>query len=124
AKAKAEGGAAGAWRYQSLGGLAGITVLAPTGSTSGREAAAWAGGGDGLFRGDGASWAPVEALRGVGISSLDLDADGSSVWVGTRARGLFHVDGAARAAREVPLGEDPAALEEVVGTAVTGEGTR
>ncbi|HVZ71445.1 MAG TPA: hypothetical protein VHJ20_03645 [Polyangia bacterium] len=117
--AKAEG-AASAWRYQAMGGLAGITTLAPT--TSGRDVLAWAGGADGLYRGDGTSWTPVDGVRGFIVSSLDLDADGRSAWVGTRARGLFHVD--ASGAREVPVGEDPAAIEEIVGTALTAVGTR
>jgi hypothetical protein len=116
-------GAAG-WKYHALGGLAGITALAPT--TSGHDVAAWAGGGDGLFRSDGTSWIPVDGVSGVVVTSLDLDADGHSAWVGTRARGLFHVDvtSAGALARQVPVGEDAAAFEEIVGTALTAEGTR
>jgi hypothetical protein len=115
---------AAAWKYHALGGLAGITALAPT--TSGHDVTAWAGGGDGLFRSDGTSWIPVDGVRGVVVTSLDLDADGHSAWVGTRARGLFHVDvtPAGAHARVVPVGEDPAAFDEIVGTALTAEGTR
>jgi hypothetical protein len=113
-------GAPGTWKYQALGGLAGITALAPT--TSGRDVAAWAGGADGLFRSDGTSWTAVDGVSGVVVTSLELDADGQSAWVGTRARGLFHVDGAH--ARQVPVGEDAAAFDEIVGTALTAVGTR
>ncbi|MDB4982212.1 MAG: two component regulator propeller domain protein [Myxococcales bacterium] len=108
------------WKYHALGGLAGVTALAPT--TSGHDVAAWAGGGDGLFRSDGTSWTPVAGVSGVVVTSLDLDPDGHSAWVGTRARGLFHVDG--DHAREVPVGEDAAAYEDILGTALTAEGTR
>jgi hypothetical protein len=103
--------------YQSFGGLAGITALAPTEDGRG----AWAGGSDGLFRSDGKSWTPIGELRGVTVTSLELDRDGRAAWAGTRALGLFRVDG--DHAREVPLGEDAAGLE-VVGTAVTTVGTR
>jgi hypothetical protein len=103
--------------YQSFGGLAGITALAPTADGHG----AWAGGGDGLFRSDGKSWTPIPELQGVAVTSLELDRDGRSAWVGTRALGLFLADG--DHARGVPLGVDAAGLE-VVGTAVTAVGTR
>jgi hypothetical protein len=107
--------------YESLGGLAGITALAPT--TDGRGA--WAGSADGLFRWDGSSWTPVAELRGVAVSSLELDRDGHSAWVGTRALGLYLVGGLAEGdhARNIALGDDPAGLE-LVGTAVTTVGTR
>jgi hypothetical protein len=108
------------WRYQSMGGLAGITALAPM--TEGRGRGAWAGGPDGLFRSDGTSWTAIEALHGVAVTSLDLDRDGRSVWVGTRAQGLFRVDG--ERARSVLRGDELTALDEVVGTAVTAVGTR
>src|SRR5262249_50614578 len=98
-----------------LGGLAGVTTLAPFADGRG----AWAGGGDGLFRSDGASWTPIGALHGV--TSLDLDRDGRSAWVGTRALGLFLADG--DHARAIPPGDEPAGLE-VVGTALTAVGTR
>ena len=103
--------------YQSFGGLAGITVLAPTADGRG----AWAGGADGLFRSDGKSWTPIPELQGVAVTSLDLDRDGTSAWVGTRALGLLHADG--DHARGVLIGDDPAGLE-IVGTAVTTIGTR
>jgi hypothetical protein len=102
--------------FEALGGLAGVTMLAP--SADGRGA--WAGSADGLFRSDGQSWTPIAELRAA-VTSLELDGDGKAAWVGTRALGLFHVDG--DRARPVPLGEDPAALE-IVGTALTAAGTR
>ena len=103
--------------YQSMGGLAGITALAPTVDGQG----AWAGGADGLFHSDGKSWTPIAGLQGVVVTSLELDRDGRAAWAGTRALGLFHADG--DHARPVPLGDDPAGLE-IVGTAVTAAGTR
>jgi hypothetical protein len=102
--------------YQPMGGLAGVTALAPFADGRG----AWAGGGDGLFRTDGTSWTPIGEVR-FAVTSLDLDRDGRSAWVGTRAVGLFLADG--DRARPVPLGDDPAGLE-IVGTAVTTAGTR
>ena len=115
-RGKAAAGQEPAETYQAMGGLAGITALAPTADGRG----AWAGGGDGLFRSDGSSWTPVGDLHAA-VTSLDLDRDGRSAWVGTRALGFFHVDG--EGARPIPLGDDPAGLE-VVGTAVTAVGTR
>jgi hypothetical protein len=103
--------------YQSFGGLAGVSALAPTSDGRG----AWAGSADGLFRSDGKSWTPIGELRGVAITSLELDRDGRGAWVGTRAMGLFRAEG--DHARAVPLGEDAAGLE-IVGTAVTAVGTR
>jgi hypothetical protein len=108
------------WHYVAMGNLANITSLAPM--TQGRGVGAWAGGPDGLFRSDGTSWAPIEVLHGVAVTSLDLDPDGHSVWVGTRAQGLFRADG--EQARAVLRGDALTALDEVVGTAVTAVGTR
>jgi hypothetical protein len=118
ARGKGEPGKAdGKDTYQSMGGLAGVTALAPLGDGHG----AWAGGGDGLFRTDGKSWTPLGELHGVAVTSLELDRDGSTAWVGTRALGLFRAEG--ERAYPVGLGADPAGLE-VVGTAVTAVGTR
>jgi hypothetical protein len=109
------------WRYHAMGGLDGLTALAPMADGRG----AWAGGRDGLFRSDGTSWAPIAELRGVGISSLDLDDDGRSAWVGTRAQGLFRAEG--DHARPIISGDALAslgALVEIVGTARIPSGTR
>src|SRR5450432_128866 len=114
---RGKGAAGKGEKYQALGGLGGITALEPM--TDGRGV--WAGGGDGLFRSDGASWTPIAELHGVAVTSLDLDRDGRTAWVGTRALGLFRADG--DHARGVPLGDDPAGLE-IVGTAMTAVGTR
>jgi hypothetical protein len=114
-RGKAQGDQATPETFESLGGLGNITSLAPTTEKDG----AWAGGGDGLFRWDGKGWSPVGEVRGV--TSLELDRDGRSAWVGTRALGLFVAEG--ESARVVPLGDDPAGLE-IVGTAVTAVGTR
>jgi hypothetical protein len=108
-------------KYQAMGGLAGITAIAPT--TDGRSA--WAGGGDGLYHSDGTSWSPVVEVHGAGVTSLDLDRDGKSAWVGTRALGLFFADEAGGGhARSVSLGDDRSVLDEIVGTALTAAGTR
>ena len=114
---KVAAGDGAAETYQPMGGLAGVTALAPLADGRG----AWAGGAEGLFRSDGTSWTPIGDLRGAAVTSLDLDRDGRSAWVGTRALGLFLVDG--DRARDIPLGDDVAALE-IVGTAVTAVGTR
>jgi hypothetical protein len=106
------------WSYSPMGGLGGVTSLVPT--ADGRTA--WAGSDDGLFRSDGTSWTPVEALRKVPVSSLDVDADGRSAWVGTRGRGLYRVEG--EVAKPVPSGGESMDLVEIVGTAVTSIGTR
>jgi len=100
-----------------MGGLAGVTALAPTAGGQ----AAWAGGADGLFRSDGTSWTPIAELQGVAITTLELDRDGRAAWAGTRALGLFRAED--EHARAVPLGDDPAGLE-IVGTALTAAGTR
>jgi hypothetical protein len=109
------------WTYHAMGGLGGLTALAPMADGRG----AWAGGRDGLFRSDGTSWSPVPELRNVGVTSLDLDADGKAAWVGTRAQGLFRAEG--DHARPVIAGEALTALGgivEMVGTARLASGTR
>jgi hypothetical protein len=116
--AKGAAASAAAWTYQPLGGLAGITALAPRADGSG----AWAGGADGLFSWDGVSWMPLPDVRGAAVTSLDLDPNGRAAWVGTRALGLFVADGAQ--ARSVYLGEDQTVLGEIVGTALLPAGTR
>jgi hypothetical protein len=117
---KPKGDEAAKERYESMGGLAGVTALAPMDDGRG----AWAGGADGLFRTDGTSWTPIAELRGAAVTSLELDRDGRSAWVGTRALGLFLVDPVDGGhTRAIPLGDDPAGLE-IVGTAVTAVGTR
>lgn len=113
-----KGADAHGWKYQPMGGLVGVTVLAPTADGNG----AWAGGADGLFRSDGSSWSPVPELRGVAVTSLDLDADGRSAWVGTRAHGLFRAEG--ERARPLNAGDAGAGVDEIVGTALLPSGTR
>jgi hypothetical protein len=117
ARVKARGAEGAKETYESLGGPAGVTALAPLADGRG----AWAGVADGLFRSDGKSWTPVAELRGAAVTSLELDRDGRSAWVGTRALGLFRAEG--DHVRPVALGDDPAGLE-IVGTAVAAVGTR
>jgi hypothetical protein len=106
------------WRYHAMGGLGGLTAIAPLSDGRG----AWAGGRDGLFRSDGTSWVPVPELRGVAVTSLDLDADGKSAWVGTRAQGLFRAEG--DHARAIVSGDTLTGVAEIVGTARLQSGTR
>ncbi len=117
ARAKIASGDGTAETYQPMGGLGGVTALAPLDDGRG----AWAGGAEGLFRSDGTSWSPIAELHGAAVTSLDLDRDGRAAWVGTRALGLFFAEGAR--ARSIPLGDDAATLE-IVGTAMTSVGTR
>jgi hypothetical protein len=125
--ASAAGGDGDELRYESAGApLAHVTWLAPLARAND---GAWAAGPDGLYRLNGHAAAPIEALRGVPVTSLDLDPDGRAVWVGTRGRGLFRV-----AAQVAPVlrGDDPALTRaeepgvesEVIGTAITAAGTR
>jgi hypothetical protein len=108
-------------RYQAKGALAGISWLAPTGDDG-----AWAGGAAGLYRFDGRSWTVIDFLHEVPVTSLDLDADGTTAWVGTRGRGLYRVDqrgGAPMAGSDSAEGRSTDA-SEVVGTAVGSSGAR
>ncbi|MEA2700056.1 MAG: hypothetical protein QOI66_4327 [Myxococcales bacterium] len=75
--------------YEPMAPLAGITALAPDARGA---AGAWAGGPHGLYHLDGRSWRPIAALREVPVTSLEPDADGTAVWVGTRGGGLLRID--------------------------------
>ena len=105
-------------RYEAHGTLPGISLL--VGSTG--DGSAWAGGLGGLFRFDGRAWTAMEFLRDVAVTSLELDADGISVWVGTRSRGLFLVGDHGGKPILGPGGGTDA--DEVVGTAPSKGGAR
>jgi hypothetical protein len=94
--------------------------LAPTRADGG----AWAAGAGGLARFDGRAWTALEFLRDVPVTSLELDADGQTAWVGTRGRGLFLVDAQGGKPILPPADGAAAALEEVVGTSPTPAGAR
>jgi ligand-binding sensor domain-containing protein len=100
-------------RYEPQGALAGITLLAPTRSDGG----AWAGGPGGLFHLDGRSWTIFDFLRDVPVTSLEVDEDGLSVWVGTQDRGLFHVD--QRGGQPILQPADRGDFDRIVGTALS-----
>ena len=104
--------------YDWFGSLTGITLLAAAGSNAG----AWAAGTSGLYRYDGHSWNAFDFLRDVTVTSLELDEDGRSAWVGTRGRGLFLVG--PTGGRPILLPGDGGAAEEMVGMARSPGGAR
>ncbi len=109
----------GRLRYETRGTIAApVYLLAPSGAGAG----AWAAGIAGLYRYDGHAWTELDFLRDVVVSSLDLDEDGKTVWVGTRGRGLYRVD--ARGGAPVLAPGDGGAAEEIVGTARSVGGAR
>src|SRR4029079_7037237 len=81
----------------------------------------WAGGPGGLYRWDGRIFPNVDGIRDVPVSSIVLDDDGKSAWVGTYKHGLYHAEG--DHAAPVPGGE-AIFLDTVLGVAKTATGTR
>jgi hypothetical protein len=112
-------GKTGDLAYVSAGSPGDVVALAPRRPV--KTKGVWAGGPGGLFRYDGHRWAIVEGLGGAAVSFLGLDADGVSVWVGTRDKGLYKADdrGAAPAPGGAAVG-----CEQLVGMATTAAGTR
>ena len=108
----------GRLHYDWFGSLTGITLLAAAGSNAG----AWAAGTSGLYRYDGHSWNAFDFLRDVTVTSLELDEDGRSAWVGTRGRWLFLVG--PTGGRPILLPGDGGAAEEMVGMARSPGGAR
>jgi hypothetical protein len=81
----------------------------------------WVGGPGGLYRWDGRIFPSVDGIRDVPVSSIVLDEDGKSAWVGTTKHGLYHAEG--DHAAPVPGGE-AILLDAVLGVAKTAAGTR
>src|SRR6185503_11126450 len=88
------------------------------------DGGAWAGGAGGLARFNGRAWTVSEFLRDVPVTSLELDADGLTAWVGTRARGLYRVDSQGGHPFSPAGGSSPSASEEIAGVAPTTAGAR
>jgi hypothetical protein len=116
-------------RYQAKGALGGITLLAPTRGDGG----AWAAGPAGLFRLDDGGWTIFDFLRDVPVTSLELDGDGATAWVGTRGRGLYRVDrnggtpvalSPARASASPAAADEVTDVDEIVGTALGPDDVR
>jgi hypothetical protein len=81
----------------------------------------WAGGPGGLYRYDGRIFPSIDGIREVPVSSIVLDDDGKSAWVGTFKHGVYHAEG--DHAAPVPGGE-AILLDAVLGIAKTSAGTR
>jgi hypothetical protein len=108
-----------AFHYESKGTPGRLSALAPRRPLA--SEGVWAAGPAGLFRFDGRIFNSVDALHEIPVTSLVLDDDGKSAWVGTRARGLYRAAGA----RAAPVpGNDAMAVDELVGVAKTAAGTR
>jgi hypothetical protein len=105
--------------YQTAGSPGDVVALAPRRPVKTRGV--WAGGPGGLFRYDGHRWAIVDGIGGAAVSWMGLDADGTTVWIGTRDKGLYKADdrGAAPAPGGAAVG-----CEQLVGMATTAAGTR
>jgi hypothetical protein len=106
-------------RYEPKGTPGPVTVLAPRRPVA--TEGLWLGGPGGLYRWDGRIFPIIDGIRDVPISSIVLDDDGKSAWVGTRRHGLYHAEG--DRAAPVPGGE-AIFLDAVLGVAKTAAGTR
>src|SRR5436190_9930976 len=106
-------------RYEPKGRPGPVTVLAPRRPVA--TEGIWVGGPGGLYRYDGRIFPGIEGIRDVPVSSIVLDDDGKSAWVGTDKHGLYHAEGNHAA----PVGGgDSVLLDAVVGVAKTAAGTR
>ncbi len=92
-----------------------ITLVAPLSDGSG----AWAAGPRGLYRTDGRTWSEVDIYRGTAVTFLELDPDGTSVWVSTKGRGVARVDGRGVRSYGKAEGFD---LQDAVGTVTLDTG--
>src|SRR5262252_3882695 len=106
-------------RYEAKGTPGPATVLAARRPVA--TEGIWVGGPGGLYRWDGRIFPIIDGIREVPISSIVLDDDGKSAWVGTHRHGLYHAEG--DHATPVPGGES-IFLDAVVGVAKTATGTR
>jgi hypothetical protein len=103
------------WLWSRTGG---VTHVAPIGVDQG--GGAWVGTSRGLFRLPDVGGAAIERGHDLAVTSLDLDPDGSSAWVGTRAQGMFRfMEGSARV---TVIPGDPG--QEIFGSAVLPDGVR
>jgi hypothetical protein len=106
-------------RYEPKGTPGMVTALAARRPVA--TEGIWAGGPGGLYRYDGRIFPSVDGIRDVPVSSIVLDDDGKSAWVGTHRHGLYRAEGDRAAA--VPGGE-AIFLDAVLGVAKTAAGTR
>ncbi len=106
-------------RYEAKGTPGAVTALVARRPVA--TEGLWVGGPGGLYRYDGRIFPSIDGIRDVPVSSIVLDDDGKSAWVGTRGHGLYHAEG--DHAAPVPGGE-AILLDAVLGVAKTSAGTR
>jgi hypothetical protein len=106
-------------RYEPKGTPGAVSVIAPRRPVA--TEGIWAGGPGGLYRYDGRIFPSVDGIREVAVSSIALDDDGKSAWIGTSKNGVYHAEG--DHAAPVPGGE-AIFLDAVLGVAKTAAGTR
>jgi len=130
-------------RYQAVAKLPHVTHLAsrlpirlPAGPANGLGTAAgsvaspdardgiWAGTPTGGFLIEGTNVHPIPTPRGLAVTSLEVEADGRSAWVGVSRHGLFHVDLRAVIGVFGPDSASPLDFVDSVGTATLSNGTR
>src|SRR5262245_55138757 len=108
-------------RYEPKGTPGQVTALAARRPVA--TEGLWVGGPGGLYRCDGRIFPSIDGLRDVPVTSIVLDDDGKSAWVGTSGHGLYHAE-ADRAVAVAAGGGDPIILDAVLGIAKTASGTR
>jgi hypothetical protein len=106
-------------RYEPKGTPGVVTVMAPRRPVV--SEGIWAGGPGGLYRYDGRIFPSIDGIRDVPVSSIVLDDDGKSAWVGTFKHGLYHAEGDHAAP---VLGGEAIFVDAVLGVAKTTAGTR
>ena len=106
-------------RYEPKGTPGTVTALAARRPIA--TEGLWVGGPGGLYRHDGRIFPSVDGLRDVPVSSIVLDDDGKSAWVGTHKHGLYRAEG--DHATPVP-GSEAIFVDAVLGVAKTAAGTR
>ena len=119
--------------YAPIAKLAAATYLGPI-TKAGAGDGIWAGTPHGLFFLDGrGSVSPIALDDNVGagggsagavVTSLDVDDDGRSVWVGVAGRGLLQTDAGRVIATFGPRSPVPLDFVECLGTAMLSNGTR
>ncbi|MBC8131768.1 MAG: hypothetical protein H7X95_02210, partial [Deltaproteobacteria bacterium] len=119
---------AGRMRYQTVCKLPGVTVLGPV-LAAGAGDGIWAGTPTGAFFLDGGNAVPIALTAGGGtagaaVTSLDVEADGQTAWVGVAGHGLVHVDRRKVLTTVGPGSSEPIDFVDSLGTAVLPNGTR